>query len=65
MPNMTGRDLAGEIMAIRQDIPIILCTGYSDQIDEDRAKAMGVSAYLMKPILMNEISVAIRKVLDK
>ena len=65
MPNMTGREFAEEIMSIRQDIPIILCTGYSEQIDETKAKAMGISAYVMKPILMNEIAVAIRKVLQE
>jgi CheY-like chemotaxis protein len=65
MPNMTGSDLAKEIMSIRPDIPIILCTGFSDQIDKNKAKALGVSAFVMKPIVMNEIANTIREVLDR
>ena len=64
MPNMTGKDLAKEMMTIRSDIPIILCTGFSEQIDETRAKEMGISAYVMKPIVLSQIAKTIRKVLD-
>ncbi|MFC1891570.1 PAS domain S-box protein [Thermodesulfobacteriota bacterium] len=65
MPNMTGKDLAKEIMSIRSGMPIILCTGFSEQIDESRAKEMGISAYLMKPIVMRDMANTIREVLDK
>ena len=65
MPNMTGKDLAKELMSIRSDIPIILCTGFSEQIDERRAEEMGISAFVMKPIVMREIADTIREVLDK
>jgi PAS domain S-box-containing protein len=65
MPNMTGSELAKKIMSIRPDIPIILCTGFSDQIDEHKAKAMGIRAYVMKPIVMRQIANTIREVLDK
>jgi len=65
MPNMTGKELAGELMSIRSDIPVILCTGFSEQIDEDRAKEMGIRAFVMKPIVMNEIANTIRQVLEK
>ena len=65
MPNMTGKELAKEIMSIRPDIPIIICTGFSEQIDENKAKAMGISAYVMKPIVMREIANTIREVLDQ
>jgi len=65
MPNMTGKELAKELMAIRSDIPIVLCTGFSEQIDKDKAKAIGISAFVMKPIVMHEIAVTIREVLDK
>ena len=65
MPNMTGEDLTKELMSIRSDIPIILCTGFSDQIDEHKAKAMGIRAFVMKPIVMREMANIIRKVLDK
>jgi len=65
MPNMTGKDLAKELMSIRPDIPIILCTGFSEQIDEYSAKEMGIRAYVMKPIVGKEIANTIREVLDK
>jgi len=65
MPNMTGAELAKEIMQIRPDIPIILCTGYSEQIDGKKAMQMGIRAYVMKPIIMGEIAQTIREVLDK
>jgi nitrogen-specific signal transduction histidine kinase/CheY-like chemotaxis protein len=64
MPHLTGRVMAKEMMAIRPDIPIILCTGHSDQIDADKAKAMGMKAFVMKPIVMAEMAKAIREVLD-
>ena len=65
MPNMTGTDLAKELMSIRSDIPIILCTGFNEQIDEDRAKEMGISAFVMQPIAMRKMANTIRQVLDK
>ena len=63
MPNMTGDALAKELMTIRPDIPIILCTGFSEKIDERRAKAMGIRAFVMKPIVMRQIANTIREVL--
>ena len=57
-------DLAKELMMIRPDIPIILCTGYSEQIDERGAEEIGISAFLMKPIVMRDIANTIREVLD-
>ena len=41
MPNMTGKSLAKELMTIRPDTPIVLCTGFSEKIDEKKAKEMG------------------------
>ncbi|MBW1780494.1 MAG: PAS domain S-box protein [Deltaproteobacteria bacterium] len=64
MPNMTGKELAQKLMSIRPDIPVILCTGFSEQIDERKAKVMGIGAFVMKPIVMTEMSHTIRKVLD-
>lgn len=55
MPNMTGKDLAREMMSIRSDIPIILCAGFSEQIDKKRAKTMGMSAFVMKPSVMSAV----------
>ena len=65
MPNMTGAELAPRLLDIRPDIPIILCTGFNEMIDEKRAKAMGIREYVMKPIVRHDIARTIRKVLDK
>ena len=65
MPNMTGAELAAKLLKIRPDIPIILCTGFSELMDEDRAKGMGIRQYLMKPVDKKDMAKAIRKALDK
>ena len=64
MPNMTGMELAKALFKLRSDIPVILCTGYSEHINENKAKAIGVRAFLMKPVALSEIANTIRKVLD-
>ncbi len=65
MPNMTGRELTKELMSIRPDIPIILCTGFSEQINERMAKEMGIRAFLIKPVAMKEMAGIVRSVLDE
>ena len=65
MPDMTGKDLATELIQIMPDIPIILCTGFSEMIDEDIAKEMGIKAFAMKPLVMSELAKTIREVLDE
>ncbi|NVL89457.1 MAG: response regulator [Desulfobacterales bacterium] len=65
MPTMTGGELSEELIRIRPDIPIILCTGYSELIDENKAKSMGIQELVMKPLLMRDLSETIRKVLNK
>lgn len=64
MPHLTEQMLAKEVMAIRPDTPVILCTGHSDLIDEKRAEEMGIKTFVMKPIAMGEITKTIREVLD-
>ncbi|MBW1763615.1 MAG: response regulator, partial [Deltaproteobacteria bacterium] len=64
MPNMTGDKLAGEMIKIRPDIPIILCSGFSEIMSEEKAKSLGVKGFLMKPIVSKDLSSVIRKVLD-
>ena len=64
MPEMTGKDLAGAIRQIREDIPIILCTGFSDMIDADAAKAVGIDAFLVKPIVRHQMANTIRGVFE-
>jgi len=65
MPDMTGAKLAGEMIAIRSDIPIIMCTGFSDRISEETAKYAGIKQLLMKPVLASDLAGSVRKVLDK
>ncbi len=65
MPNMTGEKLAHKILEIRSNIPVILCTGFSELITEQRAKKLGISAYMMKPLVMRDLANTIRDVLDK
>lgn len=64
MPNMTGDQLAGEIKKIKPDIPVIICTGFSERINRDNAEAIGVNAFLMKPIVKTDMAKTIRRVLD-
>lgn len=64
MPNMTGVQLTMEIRKIRQDIPVILCTGFSYLINDEKSKALGIQGFVMKPVVMKEIAEIIRKVLD-
>ncbi|MFO7734479.1 MAG: ATP-binding protein [Candidatus Aminicenantes bacterium] len=63
MPNMPGDALAREFLRIRPGLPIILCTGYSETVDEGEARAMGVKAFMLKPFSVREIAEAIRRVL--
>ena len=64
MPDMTGYDLSRRILQIRPDIPIILCTGYSTTISEEKAKLMGIKEFALKPLARGDIAKLIRKVLD-
>lgn len=65
MPKMSGAELARELMLIRPDIPVMICTGHSDFIDAQKAREIGIAAYVTKPIVIKEISTAIRNVLDR
>jgi CheY-like chemotaxis protein len=65
MPDLTGIDLARKILQVRPELPVILCTGYSNIIDEDQALREGVKGFIMKPYSKNEISSALRNSLDK
>ncbi len=65
MPQMTGAQLSKKLKKVRFDIPIIICTGHSAVIDEEKARQLGIDGFLMKPVSMSKISKAIREVLDK
>jgi CheY-like chemotaxis protein len=64
MPYLTGTQLARKLMKIRPDIPIILCTGFSEMIDAKKAKSLGFREFVMKPMVISELAGTIRKVLD-
>ncbi len=63
MPDMTGFDLARRILQIRPDIPIILCTGYSNIVDEKSAKVLGIKEFAIKPLTKTTIAGLLKKVL--
>jgi signal transduction histidine kinase len=63
MPNISGDQLAIEAKKIKPHIPIILCTGYSKKISKKRANAIGINAFLMKPVALCDMAETIRKVL--
>jgi len=64
MPHMTGVKLVKELRSIRTDIPVILCTGFSEAVGEENYMAYGINAFVMKPILKKEIAAVIRRALD-
>ncbi|MDA3895683.1 MAG: ATP-binding protein [Desulfobacteraceae bacterium] len=65
MPRMTGEKLSCELMKVRHNIPVILCTGFSKGISEERAAKIGTKALLKKPVLKGILAETIRKVLDE
>ena len=64
MPQMTGGELAEEILRIRRDTPIVLCTGHSDVMSEEKAHAIGIRAFMMKPVRFSDLAKTIRQQLD-
>ena len=64
MPGLTGAELAMQMLQIRPDLPIILCTGYSSIISRDEARSMGIRSFAAKPLGRREIAALIRKTLD-
>ncbi len=64
MPNMTGKQLVEEIRTINSDIPIIICTGFSERINDEKSNTLGIAGILMKPIVKSEMAKTVRNVLD-
>ena len=64
MPDLTGDKLAVELLKIRSDIPIILCTGFNKSMTRKKALSLGIRGFLMKPVMMKKLSWTIREVLD-
>ncbi|MBF0508787.1 MAG: response regulator [Deltaproteobacteria bacterium] len=65
MPYMTGDNLAREIMSLRPEIPVILCTGYSETFNEEKIHETGIKGFLMKPIEVLRLAKLIRQLLAK
>ncbi|HBG18219.1 MAG TPA: hybrid sensor histidine kinase/response regulator [Desulfobulbaceae bacterium] len=65
MLGMTGIDLAGRILDIRPNLPIILCTGYSNRISKELIESVGIKGFALKPFSKNDIAALIRGVLDE
>ena len=65
MPGMTGISLAKKIHGIKPDFPVIICTGFSDQINKDSAGQLGISALLMKPVLVSDLAHAVKDALSR
>ena len=64
MPHMTGDELAQKLLDIKPDIPVILCTGFNEDITEEKALSMGIQKFVMKPVIKNDLATTIRTVLD-
>ena len=64
MPNMSGDELSLELMKIRPNIPILLCTGFSENISEEKAASLGIRGFIFKPFAINDFSQKIREILD-
>jgi len=65
MPNIPGDELAQKIKSIRPDVPIIICTGFSERIHKDNIRQMGIDDLLMKPVVISDLAKTVRKILDE
>lgn len=61
MPQMTGLSLAAELIRVRPGVPIVLCTGFSEQVDEKKALSQGISGFLLKPVVYRELADALHR----
>jgi PAS domain S-box-containing protein len=65
MPGMTGAALAQEFRRLRPELPVILCSGFSHTMNADKAQALGLDAFLLKPFLHRDLGLAVHRVLEK
>jgi len=65
MPGMTGKELVAVLRAIRPDLPVLMCTGFSEEMDKEKARELGIGRLLMKPMTFIDLARAVREVLDK
>lgn len=59
---MTGSEFVQQLLQIRPDLPIILCTGFSETLDAEGAKALGMREFLLKPLSLQELNAALQRV---
>jgi PAS domain S-box-containing protein len=64
MPGMNGEQLAQEMVRIRPDIPVIICTGFSERLNRDIAADLGIKGLLLKPVILSDLADMVRRVLD-
>ncbi|MFO7751831.1 MAG: response regulator, partial [Desulfobacteraceae bacterium] len=64
MPEMNGIKLAGRIKELTPDIPVIICTGFSDRITDETIRQLGIDGYILKPFIKKELADTVRRVLD-
>lgn len=65
MPELTGLELVREIRAVHPHLPVILCTGYSDVASSEAAQEAGIQAFVMKPVVVEELALTVRRLLDE
>ncbi|MFQ6037300.1 MAG: PAS domain S-box protein, partial [Candidatus Aminicenantales bacterium] len=65
MPGLPGDDLTQKLMKVRPDLPIILCSGFSERISKEKARALGIREYILKPLSLGNFARTIRRVLDE
>ncbi|MCI5145595.1 MAG: response regulator, partial [Candidatus Electrothrix sp. AR3] len=63
MPGMTGGELAKVLLAVRPELPVILCTGYTAAFSEQDALAVGIKKYVVKPLNAAKMAAMIREIL--
>ncbi len=65
MPNLTGLELTAKLKEIRSDIPVLLCTGYSEDINAEKAESLGIREMLLKPFTIHDLMSVIRRILEE
>jgi DNA-binding NarL/FixJ family response regulator len=64
MPELTGVNLAKALLEVRPDLPIVLCTGFSDQVNEEMLQSFGIRGLLLKPITIHELAYSVRMAIE-
>ncbi|MCE5265346.1 MAG: PAS domain S-box protein [Deltaproteobacteria bacterium] len=65
MPNLTGVELAQELLSIRPDLPVILCSGFSETVTPQTARSLGIREFVMKPVALDTLAKTVRRTLDE